>query len=124
MNNLKKGAMICALVMMISIVPAFALNDTANNTTGDQTSTTTAENQHQYGQKNAAAGSGNCGTCDGSGDGTCTGTCDGDQHKYQYGQKNSDKGTGNCDQQHKYGQTNGNSGTGNCDGQNCENATA
>ena len=44
-NNLKKGAIICAVVMMISIVPAFALNDTSNNTTTDQTTDqTTAQN--------------------------------------------------------------------------------
>ncbi|NYB51083.1 MAG: hypothetical protein HVN35_00750 [Methanobacteriaceae archaeon] len=124
MNNLKKGILICALVMMVSMVPAFALNDTSNNTTGDQISAqTTSQNQHHYGQKNAA--SGNCGTCDGSGNGSCDGTCDGDQHKYQYGQKNSAKGTGNCDQPHKYqyGQKNSNSGNGNCDGQNCKNTT-
>lgn len=118
-NNLKKGAIICAVVMMISIVPAFALNDTSNNTTTDQTTDQTTA-QNQYGQKNAA-GNGNCGTCDGSGDGTC----DGDQHKYQYGQKNGEAGSGNCDQTHQYqyGQKNGKTGTENCDGANCEKKT-
>ena len=116
MNNLKKGAIICALVMMISIVPAFALNNT-NNTTTDQNSTTTnTAGEHQYGQ-NTDGSNGNCGTCDGS--------CDGDQHKYQYGQKNGANGSGNCDQAHKYqyGQNNANAGTENCDGQNCKNTS-
>lgn len=92
MNNLKKGAVIVAMVMMVSLVPVFALNDTANNTTDNQPITQT--NQNQYGQENSNAGSGNCGNCDG--------TCDGNQHRY--------------------GQGNGNAGSGNCDGQNCQGA--
>lgn len=101
MNIIRKSALICAMVMMISIVPAFALNDTSNNTTGDQTGasdqTSTAQNQHKYqcGQ-NGGAGGDNCGN----------GTCDGTQHKY--GQKNGNTGAGNCD------------GT-NCQGTNCAN---
>lgn len=64
MSNLKKAAVICAVVMMISIIPVFALNDTSNNTTKQ-----TPEQNIQ--QQN---GHGNWGNCDG--------TCDGNQHKY------------------------------------------
>ena len=104
---MKKAAILCALVMMISVVPAFALTQT-NNTTDqaqNQTQTTTAQktcdqtkckatgdcncdgDQHQYGQKNHAR--------DGNGEkhqygqnNNNAGNCDGDQHQYQYGQKN------------------------------------
>jgi hypothetical protein len=93
---LKKAALICAMVMMISIIPAFALNQTDNNTTGvkvqDQTKTqtSTTQKQNQCNQEKCKVGSKNCGTCDG------------DQHKYQYGQNNANTGAGKCDQQHKY----------------------
>ncbi|MBI5459004.1 hypothetical protein [Methanobacterium sp.] len=76
MNKTKKAALICAMVMMISIVPVFALNDTSNNTTDEN-------GQYQYGQDNGNAGSGNCGNCDG-------------EHKYMCGQKNGNAGSGNC----------------------------
>lgn len=100
------------MVMMASIVPAFALNDTSNNTT-DQSTQTTTQNQHQYGQKTTA------------GDGGNHGTCDGDQHKYKYGQENSTTGSENSNhtKNHQYGQENSKVGTGNCDGQNCKNTT-
>lgn len=120
MITLRKTAIICALVMMISIIPAFALNQT-NNTTGDQVqdanvtgNTTTTQEQQKNLSKN-----GNCG----AGDKNC-GTCDGEQHKYRYGQENINSGSGNCDQQqkHQYGQNNGNSGIKNCDGHNCQNS--
>ena len=95
---MKKAALICALVVMISIIPAFALNQTDNNTTGvkvqDQTKTqsqtSTAQKQNQCNHVKCKVGSVNCGTCDG------------DQHKYQYGQNNANAGAGKCDQQHKY----------------------
>ena len=98
---MKKAAIVCAMVLMISIVPAFALNSTTNNSTGvqvqnqsgtcDQTHKTRQDNhdQDQNCQKN-----GNDGT-------NCT-TCDGDQHKYQNGQNNAQTGTDNSEQQHKY----------------------
>ncbi|WP_321423350.1 hypothetical protein [uncultured Methanobacterium sp.] len=108
----KKAALICALVMMISVVPAFALNQT-DNTTTDQTqgqNCTGNQNQHKY--------QGSQGSCDSAGE-NC-GSCDGDQHQYQYGQKNSASGASNCDQDHQYGQGNSNSGTGICDGTNCK----
>jgi len=110
----KKAALICALVMMISVVPAFALNQTDNTTTTDQTqgqNCTGNQNQHKY--------QGSQGSCDSAGE-NC-GSCDGDQHQYQYGQKNSASGASNCDQSHQYqyGQGNSNSGTANCDGTNC-----
>ena len=84
------------MVMMISIIPAFALNQTDNNTTGvkvqDQTKTqtSTAQKQNQYNQEKCKVGSVKC-------------ACDGDQHKYQRGQKNNANAcAGKCDQKHKY----------------------
>lgn len=110
MKKLKKVAIISAVVLMISIVPAFALNDiNTTNGTGDQTQTQT---------KNTS------GTCDQSCQKNCDsqncGTCNGDQHKYQYGKTNSGA-SGSCDgKQHKYqfGLKNNNAGAGNC-GQQC-----
>jgi hypothetical protein len=106
----KKAALICALVMMVSLVPAFALNETDNTTTTDQSQAqngTGNQNQHK------------CqGSCDSAGE-NC-GSCDGDQHKYQYGQKNCESGSANCDQGHQYGQGNGNASAENCDGTNCK----
>jgi hypothetical protein len=94
---MRKAALICAMVMMVSIIPVFALNQTDNNTTGvkvqDQTKTqtSTAQKQNHCNQEKCKVGSVNCGTCDG------------DQHKYQHGQKNNaNAGANNCDQQHKY----------------------
>ena len=111
----KKAALICALVMMISIVPAFALNQTDNSTTTDQT-----KGQNCSGNQNQNKYQGSQGSCDSAGE-NC-GSCDGDQHQYQYGQKNSASGASNCDQghQYQYGQGNSNSGTGICDGTNCK----
>lgn len=101
MKNLKKAAIISAMVLIISIVPAFALNDTnVTNGTQDQNQTkttntagTTQQNchkncngenngtcdgdQHKYGNKNTNAGANNCGNSEG------------DQHQYQYGKKNN-----------------------------------
>ena len=94
----KKAAIVCAMVLMISIVPAFALNSTTNNSTGVQVQNPSGScdqtqaqnhNQDQNCQEN-----GNDGT-------KCT-TCDGDQHKYQNGQNNAQTGTDNSEQQHKY----------------------
>jgi hypothetical protein len=93
---MKKAALIYAMVMMISIIPAFALNQTNNNTTGakvqDQTKTNTQTSSAQNQQKNhyCHKNSGNCG------DKCGTGTCNGDQHKYQYGQKTGNNGANNC----------------------------
>ena len=84
----KKAALICALVMLISVVPAFALNQTDNTTTTDQT-----QGQNCTGNQNKYQGS--QGSCDSAGK-NC-GSCDGDQHQYQYGQGNSNSGTGICD---------------------------
>jgi hypothetical protein len=111
-QNRKKAAIIVGLAMMISIVPAFAFNNTTNDTTDNQTTGET--NQNQYCQDKENAGSGNC-----------NGNCDEEQHKYMYGQKNGNTNNGNencnnnCDEeQHKYmyGQKNGN--TNNCN-ENC-----
>ncbi len=102
MKKKNKAALIGAMVLMISIVPAFALNDTNNitNGTGDQT------------QTKAQSHSGNCNQDNG-------GTCDGAGHKYQHGQNGA---KGNCDEQHKYqhGLKDGNTGLKNCT-QNCAN---
>jgi hypothetical protein len=89
----KKAAIICAMVLMISIVPAFALNQTANNTTAqvqDQSGTCDQTQAHNQ-DKNQ-----NC-----QKDGTCTNctTSDGNQHKYQYGLKNDNNGNNNCVEQ-------------------------
>jgi hypothetical protein len=102
-KKLQKAAIISAVVLMISIVPAFAINNTNNNNTGVQNGTSDqtsmAQNQHKYmcGQ--------NGGTC---GDNCGTGACDGEQH--MYGQENGDAGAGNCD-------------GANCQGANCANKT-
>jgi hypothetical protein len=109
----KKAALICALVMMISVVPAFALNQTDNSTTTQNQGANCTDNQNQHKYQSSQ------GSCDSAGE-NC-GTCDGNQHQYQYGQKNSASGASNCDQghQYQYGQGNSNSGTANCDGTNC-----
>lgn len=76
------------MVLMISIVPAFALNDT-NSTNGTQDQTQT-QIQDQSGTADQ-----NCQkNCDGQ---KCS-TCDGNQHKYQYGLKNDDASAKNCGQ--------------------------
>ncbi|MDY9923653.1 hypothetical protein [Methanobacterium sp.] len=113
----KKAALICALVMLISVVPAFALNET-NTTTTDQT-----QDQNCTGNQDQDRNQSKQGSCDSAGE-NC-GSCDGDQHKYQYGQGNSASGTSNGDQSHQYqyGQGNGNAGTENCDGTNCKNTS-
>ncbi|WP_286476730.1 hypothetical protein [Methanobacterium sp. CWC-01] len=96
---MKKAAILCVLVMMISVVPAFALTQTNNTTTSqvqNQTQTTTA--QKTCDQTNCKA-TGDC-------------NCDGEQHRY--GQKNN---AGNGDgEQHRYGQKNTNAGSGDCNG--------
>ena len=114
----KKAALICALVMMISVVPAFALNGTDNTTTTDQT-----QDQNCTGNQNHDRNQSKQGSCDSAGE-NC-GSCDGDQHKYQYGQGNSASGTSNGDQSHQYqyGQGNGNAGTETCDGTNYKNTS-
>jgi hypothetical protein len=70
----KKVAILCALVMMISVVPTFALTQT-NNTTDQVQNQTKTTTQTSTAQK----------TCDQT---KCkaTGNCDGDQHRY--GQEN------------------------------------
>ena len=110
----KKAALICAMVMMISVVPAFALNET-DNTTTDQT-----QDQNCTGNQDQDRIQSKDRSCDSTGE-NC-GTCDGDQHKYQYGQENSASGASNGDQTHQYqyGQGNSNSDTANCDGTNCK----
>ncbi len=105
----KKAALICAMVLMISIVPAFALNQTANNTTAqvqDQSGTCDQTQAHNHDQNQ------NC-----QKDGTCTNctTSDGDQHKYQNGQDNAQTGTDNSAQhKYQYGLKNDNNGNNNC----------
>lgn len=96
---MKKVALICAIVLLIGIIPAFALNQTSNNTTGVQVQnqsvtsdqTCTAQNQQtQYGQGNCDSCSENCGT------GTCDGICNGGQYRYRYGQVNGHPDPENC----------------------------
>jgi hypothetical protein len=114
----KKAAIVCAMVLMISIVPAFALNSTTNNSTGVQvqnqsgTCDQTQAQNHDQDQDQNCQENGNDGI-------NCT-TCDGDQHKYQNGQNNAQTGTDNSEQQHKYqyGLKNGNTEN-NCDEANC-----
>jgi curli biogenesis system outer membrane secretion channel CsgG len=115
-KNIKKAAIISAMVLMISIIPAFALNDTnTTNGTQDQTSNTTGtQNQNTSGTADQNCQKNCNGNCD---------TCDEEQHKYQYGQKNDNAcvNNGTCNgEQHKYqnGQ-NGNAGTNNCNNLNC-----
>lgn len=97
----KKAVIICAMVCMISIVPAFALNQTSTNTTAqvqnhsgtcDQTQSHDHDKK-QIMQKNGTQNNSTAGTED--------------QHKYQYGIKNS--ANTNTDNQYKYqnGQKNG-----------------
>ena len=92
----KKAALICAMVLIISIVPAFALNQTANNTTAQvQNQTGTCDQTKAHTQdKNQ--------TCQKDGTACTNGvSCDGDQHKYQNGQDNAKTGT-DTSTQHKY----------------------
>jgi hypothetical protein len=94
---LKKIALICALVVAVSLIPAFALDQT-NNTTTNQTSVTNQtpiKNQTHLRDKNCTQ---NC-TQD------CNSSCGaGDQHKYQHGQKNiANSDTSKNQEQNKYG---------------------
>ena len=106
---MKKAALICAMVLMISIVPAFALNQTANNTTTqvqNQTGTCDQTQAHSH-DKNQ--------NCQNNGIGTNCTTCAGDQHKYQNGQDNAQTGTDNSAQhKYQYGLKNDNNGNKNC----------
>lgn len=99
MKNLRKAAIISAVVLMISIVPAFALNNTnITNGTQDQNQiqTKTQTQSHDCTDQNSQ---GNCHTQN-------IGTYNGDQHQYMYGQQNgntSANNNDNCDtNQHKY----------------------
>ena len=97
----KKAAIICAMVCMISIVPAFALNQTSTNTTAqvqNHSGTCDQTQSHDHDKKQIMQKNGTQGNC-------TAGT--GDQHKYQYGIKNS--ANTNTDNQYKYqyGQKNG-----------------
>lgn len=99
MKNLQKAAIISAVVLMISIVPAFALNNT-NMTNGtqdqNQTQTKTQTQSHDCTDQN----------CQGNCHGQNSDTCNGDQQQYMYGQQNGNTGAnnnGNCDiKQHQY----------------------
>ena len=101
MKTLQKAAIISAVVLMISIVPAFALNNTnITNGTQDQNQTKTQTQSHDCTDQNSQ---GNC-------HGQNNGACDGDQQQYMYGQQNGNTGAnnnGNCDinhDQYMYGQ--------------------
>lgn len=99
MKKLQKAAIISAVVLMISIVPAFALNNTnITNGTQDQNQTQT-KTQTQSQDCTDQNCQGNCHTQN-------SGTCNGDQHQYMFGQQNSNTGAnnnGNCDiNQHQY----------------------
>lgn len=100
MKNVKKAAIISAVVLMISIIPAFALNDT-NTTSAAQATNHTGNITGTHNQNTAGAAGQNCHkNCDGQ---NC-GTCDGEHHNYQYGQ-NGAACTNNCTcngEQHKY----------------------
>lgn len=95
-KTFKKAAIISTLVLMISIVPAFALNNTnITNETQDQNQTQT--------QAQAQDGTGQ--NCQGNCQGQTSCTCDGKQHQCMYGPQNDNAGAdnGNCDMnQHKY----------------------
>jgi hypothetical protein len=95
---LKKAAIICVMVLMVSIIPAFALNDT-NSTNGTQTQNQTQQTNQTQTKNTTGTINKNC-YKDCSNDGTC----DGDQHKYQYGKNgNADAKNGNCNgDQYKY----------------------
>ena len=87
------------MVLMISIIPAFALNETnTTNETQDTTQNSTTVTQNQSTSVTGEKCHINC-----KNNQNCS-NCDGDQHKYQYGQKNGNAGAnkGNCDEQHKY----------------------
>lgn len=98
MKTLQKAAIISAMVLMISIVPAFALNNT-NITSGiqdqNQTQTKTQTQSQDCTYQNSQV---NC-------HGQNSGICDGDQHQYMYGKQNGNTGANNnsnCVNQHKY----------------------
>jgi hypothetical protein len=124
----KKAAIVCAMVLMISIVPAFALNSTTNNSTGVQVqnqSGTCDQTQKQTHDQTQAQNHAQDQNCQNNGnDGTKCTTCDGDQHKYQNGQNNAQTGTDNSEQQNKYqyqyGLKNSNTNN-NCAEANCPN---
>lgn len=109
----KKAALICAMVLMISIVPAFALNQTANNTTAqvqNQSGTCDQTQAHSHDKNQNCQKNGTPNKCT---------TSDGDQHKYQYGLKNT--ANTSTDNQYKYqkGQKNGTSGANCSKNSNC-----
>ncbi len=99
----KKAALICAMVLVVSIVPAFALNQTATNTTAQvqNHSGTCDQTQAHSHDKNQ--------TCQKNGTSAKCTTSDGDQHAYMYGLKNT--ANNSKDNQYKYqnGQKNGTS---------------
>jgi hypothetical protein len=117
----KKAAIVCAMVLMISIVPAFALNSTTNNSTGVQVQNQSGTcDQTQTHDQTQAQNHDQNQNCQNGNDGTNCNTCDGDQHKYQNGQKNAQTGTDNSEQQNKYQYGLKNSNTNkNCDEANC-----
>jgi uncharacterized protein YxeA len=112
-KKLEKAAIISVVVLMISIVPAFAINDTNNsNGTSDQIQKQDRTQKHDQTQIQKQSG-----TCDQNCQGNCneqnSGASNGDQYKYQYGLKNDNAGVNNCNcvgDQHKYqyGLKNGN----------------
>ncbi len=103
----KKAALICAMVLIVSIVPAFALNQTTNNTTAQ------VQNQSGICDQTQAHSHDKIQNCQKNSTTTKYTTSDGDQHKYQYGLKNT--ANTSTDNQYKYqnGQKNGTSGA-NC----------
>lgn len=102
MKTFKKAAIISALVLMISIVPAFALNNTnITNGTQDQNQTQTQTQAQDCSGQNCQV---NC-----HGQNSCT--CDGDHHQYMHGQQNENTGANNGkydmkQSQCQYGQNN------------------
>ena len=100
----KKAALICAMVLIVSIVPAFALNQTTNNTTAQvQTQSGTCD-QTQAHDKNCdqtrTHSHDKNQNCQKTNTPTKCTTCNGDQHKYQYGLKNT--ANTSKDNQYKY----------------------
>jgi hypothetical protein len=108
----KKAALICAMVLIVSIVPAFALNQTTNNTTAQvqtQSGTCNQTQTHDHNKKcdqTRTHSHNKDQKCQKTGT-KCT-TCDGDQHKYQYGQKNTANTSKNNQYKYQNGQKNGN----------------
>lgn len=116
-EKVKKVALLCVMVMTVSLVPIFAA-DQINNTTQDQVQNQTALNNQTTTQEQLkTCTKENCTKENCTTNGSCN--CD-NQHKYQNGQKNDSSVAKSSQHKYKYGLKKVVSGSKNCNNyQNC-----